>query len=72
MKKRYEWRELMSDGHLKDVRECGPHYDLDETLRVGSWVSEADAVSAFRAYQDKHGQSAPIELVLVTIWTRDY
>lgn len=72
MKKRYEWRELTDDGLLKYPKSCGPNYDLDETLSVGSWASEADAVSAFRAYQHKHGQSAPNELVLVTIWNRDY
>ena len=64
--KTYEWRELTPDGLLTRPRALGPHYDLDETLRDGSWTMESDAVAAFVAWVKNHGSKADRQMVLVT------
>ena len=54
---------MTADGLLTRPRALGPYYDLDETLRDGSWMTEHDAVAAFVAWVKKHG---PHQMVLVT------
>ena len=70
MEKRYEWRELTDDGLLKAPKDCGPHYDRDESLPLGAWGTEEEAVAAYSEFLKKHEYSANSELVLVCIWRR--
>jgi len=70
MEKRYEWRELTDNGLLIAPKDCGPYYDRDESLRIGSWDTEEEAVAAYSDFLKRHEFGANHELVMVCIWRR--
>ena len=67
MEKRFYWKELTSDGLMKEPEEEGPHYDLDSLNDYGSgYESEAEAITDYEKFKKKHTFRAPSSLVLIT------
>ena len=66
---KYVWKELTSDGLLKNPKNCGAHYE-EENINGWEWRgrgfdSEQEAHEAFLAFKTKHEYSCPSSLVLI-------
>lgn len=65
---KYVWKELSSDGLLKDPEECGPYYDRDNINGYDyGFDSEQEAEQSYLEFKTKHEYGVSSSLVLVKL-----
>lgn len=70
---KYVWKELTSDGLLKDPEDCGAHYErvnINDDYSSGDYTgrgfaSEEIAYARLLYFKKKHEYSCPSSLVLI-------
>lgn len=66
LKHKYIWKELTSDGLLKDPEDCGAYYERKSINGwSGGYDSEEEAYQAFIEFKTKHEFGTPSYLVLI-------
>jgi hypothetical protein len=67
--KKYAWKELSSDGLLKDVEDKGPYYSRESLNPYGgSFDSEKEAFGALESWVGAHKFSIGSNLTLITFY----
>ncbi|MDD5149786.1 MAG: hypothetical protein PHC28_04810 [Flavobacterium sp.] len=73
IKKKYVWKELSSDGLLKNPPAHGPYYNRDDRLQDMSFDTEEEAISLLEDYikvNDLNYYFA--DMILITIYNKTY
>ena len=65
IEKKYYWKELTSDGLLKEPREFGPYYSTESLNGWGGHDSEDAAIAKLVEISKRYEYSVPSNLILV-------
>jgi len=66
IKKKYYWKELTSDGLLKEPKEFGPYYSTESLNGWGGYDSEEAAIEKLIEINKRYEHSVPSSLTLIT------
>lgn len=63
---KYVWKELTSDGLLKDPKNCGAYYEEENVNGWGGgFDTEQEAYETYLAFYRKYPYSCPSSIVLI-------
>jgi len=69
IKKKYYWKELTSDGLLKEPKEFGAYYNTESLNSWGGHDSEEAAIEKLIEINKRHEYEVPSSLTLITAYS---
>ncbi len=69
MEKKFVWKEITSDGLMKEPKECGPGYSTESINGWGGFDNEEDALAKLEQMKKNYKWEVSGDFVLVAIYS---
>lgn len=64
------WKELTSDGLLKEPKDLGPYYSTDSINQYDGFDTEDEAIKRLNKMVEIHKWDIPPKLILIRVYSR--